>query len=976
MDNKLNSAQKQAVEHVSGPLIIVAGAGTGKTTVVTQKIKYLLDNKLAAPEEILALTFNEKAAAEMQSRVDEMMETGYLEMHIATFHAFCEKLIRQFGLDIGLPNKFNILTDTDAWLLIRKNLDRFNLNYYRPLGNPTRHIHELIKHFHKCKDEMISPEEYSAHALTVVLDKDISGDEERGRLSEVANAFHEYNRLLLENNYLDFADLIFWTNKLLDTRPSILKKIQNQFKFVLVDEFQDVNFAQYTLVKKLSAKAQLTVVGDDDQSIYAFRGASVSNILRFKEDFPDTREIILTENYRSAQEILDKSYALIQNNNPDRLEAKLKINKKLLAKNDLPDKKQRVVHSHLRTIDEEAKFVAEEIIKIKKQDKSATWDDFTILTRANSHVEPFMNELQRNGVPYEFLAAAGLYRERIVLDALNFFKTIDNYRESAAIYRLLKLPMSAISENDLQKITLFAKMKSISYYEALKRAAEIYLSDSAQTSAQKILAAIHSGMKNARNEKPTQTLYKFLDESEYLKYLARGEEKGDRDIIRDIHHLNQFFEYVKNYESMTADANVKDFLAHFTDVLESGDSGIIKQPEDTPDSVNIMTVHMSKGLEYKYVFIVNLVEERFPLRRHGDDAIQIPLELIKEHLPEGDVHYQEERRLMYVAMTRAKERLYLTSAEDYGGSRDKKLSRFLGEIGFNVTAKSEKEKKSKVVSLAETPSKGEIVYQIPEKFSFSQIQTYEACPYKYKLKTILAIPTEGSPSLTFGSVMHNVLHKFYSRVQELNSAEQTTLFGLTNSPKTDGGVKAPAMDELLQIYKDYWIADWYKSAKQREEYYDKGIEILRNFYKSNENQWTVPIALEKGFKIKIGGHLITGKIDRVDVGTGGLLEIFDYKTGKPKDKLATEDKEQLLVYQIAVSGLSEYNSFGKVEKLTYIYLTDQSKQSFIGADKDIQKLENKLTEIFARITTRDFEATPEKHTCDFCEYRDICDHRA
>ena len=184
------------------------------------------------------------------------------------------------------------------------------------------------------------------------------------------------------------------------------------------------------------------------------------------------------------------------------------------------------------------------------------------------------------------------------------------------------------------------------------------------------------------------------------------------------------------------------------------------------------------------------------------------------------------------------------------------------------------------------------------------------------------------------------------------------------------------MDELLQIYKDYWIPDWYKSAKQREEYYDKGIEILKNFYKSNEGLWTMPVALEKGFKIKIGGHLISGKIDRVDVSAGGMLEIFDYKTGKPKEKLDTEDKEQLLVYQMAVSELPEYNQYGKPEKLTYIYLTDQSRQSFIGAEKDIIKLETKLTEIFERINARDFTAAPEKHTCDFCEYRDICDHRA
>ncbi|MDD2757867.1 MAG: ATP-dependent DNA helicase [Patescibacteria group bacterium] len=979
-EQKLNSAQKQAVEYTSGPLIIVAGAGTGKTTVITQKIKYLIDKNLAKPEEILALTFNEKAAAEMQERVDAMMDIGYLDMHISTFHAFGQRLLEQHGLDIGLPNRFKTLTQTDAWLLIRKHLSKFNLDYYRPLGNPTRHIHELIKHFSKCKDELISPEQYLEYAENIKLDKDEVEIEEKTRLAEISNAYHAYNQLLLDNNALDFGDLIYYANLLLEKRPAILKSLQTKFKYILVDEFQDVNWAQYQLVNKIAAGgAQLTAVGDDDQSIYAFRGASVSNILRFKDDWPKAKEIVLTENYRSGQDILDKAYELIQNNNPDRLEVKLKIDKKLVSANQKSKiiNQKSVIHSHHNTLDEEVKFVVEEIAKIKKQNKDAVWDDFAILVRANSHAEPFINALEKSGIPYEFLAAAGLFRQPVILDCVNFLNAINNYHESAGIYRLLRMPIFNFTENDMQKLTYFAGKKSISYYEALKRAGEIKLSKEGAVIADKLIALIHEGMRAAKKEKPTAVLYNFFTASGYLKFLAVGEDRGDSSVIRQIYQLNQFLEYVANYESITPGASVADWLEHFKQVVDSGDQGIMKQPKDTPDSVNIMTVHTAKGLEYSYVFMVNLVEERFPTKKRSD-GIAIPEKLVKEQLPEGDSHTEEERRLFYVAMTRAKDSLYLTSADDYGGAREKKISRFLNEINF-AKIESENKKTSgleKIKPAVAAAPTGEFVYELPKAFSFSQIQKYEKCPYQYKLAHVLKLPTQGSPSFSFGSTIHNTLQTFYQRLQEVNGATQNSLFSGPAAVEKKQNIVAPALDELLKIYDASWISDWYLSQKQREEYYDKGKEVLHKFYKTNTGQWTIPAALETGFTIKIGEHLVKGRIDRIDQLADGTWEIIDYKTGQGKDKIAGEDKEQLLIYQIALQQLPEFATAGRPGRLTYYYLNEGNKISFLGTAKDTAKLEENIAEIITRIKSSNFTATPEKFTCGHCDWRDICDYRA
>ena len=1001
---KLNKSQKEAVEYIDGPLLIVAGAGTGKTTVITQKITNLIENKKATPEEILALTFTDKAAGEMEERVDEMLETGYVDLQISTFHKFCQRILEDYGHEIGLPNRFKLLSQTDAWLLLRENIYDFNLDYYRPLGSPTSQIHNLLSHFSKCKDELITTQEYLDYVEGLILDKDEAELKEKNRLVELANAYHTYNQLLLKNDALDFGDLIFYTVKLLQDRPNILKKIQERFKFILVDEFQDVNWSQYELIKLLTnEKTQLTVVGDDDQSIYSFRGSNVSIIMRFKEDFKKAKEIVLTENYRSGREILDLAYSSIQNNNPERLEVKLNIDKRLKAKYN-PEhsegsrgssKKQRdpsaspsassgstqdkvINHLHYDTLDNEVSGVMKKISEIKKSE-DASWDDFAILVRANSHVEPFVNALENYGIPYEYLASSGLYRQPVVIDAVSFLNILEHIHNDRAVYRLLRMPFLDFKENDLQKLTASAKKKSIPYYEALKRAREFYLSPAGIQIAEKIIGLIHAGMKSSRYEKPTAVLYDFLENSGYLEYLTREEGQGNREVVRQIYHLKQFFDLIKQYEEAIPGAHVAGFVEHYNYIIESGDGGKMYQPTDTPDSVNIITVHSAKGLEYKYVFVVNCVEERLPTRKKSA-GIEVPPELVKEQLPEGDFHYQEERRLFYVAVTRAKEKLFLTSAENYGGSRKKKLSRFLAELDFKTDSVS-KEAGSKTDTL---PSKsqtkelaeGEIEYIPPTKFSFSQINAYQRCPYQYKLMHVLKIPMKGSASFSFGNTIHNTLQKFYEGVQELNNAKQESLFSTPKKiEKKEGEVLVPTLEKLLEIYESKWITDWYKSQKQRESYFAKGKDLLKVFYSSQEDNWTIPVSLEGFFKIKVGDYLINGRIDRIDQLEDGSLEIIDYKTGKAKEKLSTDDRQQLLIYQIAAQTLPEYRNVGEVSKLTFYYVNDDLRNSFIGKDKDIEKLQEKLIKNIEEIREGNFKAKPNKHVCAYCDFKEICEFR-
>ena len=278
---KLNKEQKEAVLHGSGPLLIVAGAGTGKTTVITQRIINLITKKLAKPEEILAVTFTEKAAFEMEVRVEQLLEYGYVDLWISTFHSFCEKVLRESALDIGLPPDFKILDSTASWLLARQNLDKFELKYYRALGNPTKFIQALISHFSHCKDQEVYPENYLEYADSLKTTDNGPEDQEVERIKEVADAYHVYQRILLENGVLDFGDLINYCLRLFKKRPLILKKYREKFKYILVDEFQDTNWSQYELIKLLALPLNnLTVCADDDQAIYQWRGASFSKARR------------------------------------------------------------------------------------------------------------------------------------------------------------------------------------------------------------------------------------------------------------------------------------------------------------------------------------------------------------------------------------------------------------------------------------------------------------------------------------------------------------------------------------------------------------------------------------------------------------------------------------------------------------------------------------------------------------------------
>jgi DNA helicase-2/ATP-dependent DNA helicase PcrA len=988
----LNPEQKEAVTYGEGPLLIVAGAGTGKTTVITRRLAWLILSGKIKPDEVLAVTFTEKAAEEMEERLDKLLPYGYVDLWISTFHSFCERVLRNHAIDLGLPINFKLLNQAQQAMLIRQNFNRFELDYYRPRGNPTRFIRELVKHFSRAKDELISPEEYLRYAEEQKLNKD-SGlsdellDQEALRIKEVANAYYTYQQLLFENNALDFGDLINYTIKLFRERPLILKHYQDKFKYILVDEFQDTNWAQYELLRILARpKNNLTVVADDKQAIYRFRGAAYNNVLRFKEDYPEAKVVFLTYNYRSFQEILDLAYRFIQLNFREDINAQSSF-QHLLSK-DLVAVRGRgamIEHLHFKTREDEARGVLKKILEIKEKDKSASWSDFAILVRANDQAEIFTQAMRWQDLPHQFLASSGLYTKPVILDILAYLKLLDNYHESTALYRILTSPIfnsapNRLKNEDLVNLTYWANRKNQSLYETLERAAVVpNLSKDGLNAIQKLLALIQKHTQLSRSQNVGRVVFAFLEESGYLNLLSNQAEKGSREAIENIVWINQFFKKIEEFEMANTDKSVKNFNLNIETAIEAGDNGSLQPDlESGPEAIKVMTVHGAKGLEFKYVFVVNLVDRWFPTIERRE-AIELPLPLIKEVIPAGDLHLQEERRLFYVAMTRARDGLFFTSAEDYGGLRKKKLSRFLYEIGLVKEEPKLPEEKRRIkavlpISTAERPVSQFI---LPSKFSFSQFRAYETCPLQYKFAFILKIPVRGKHTFSYGQSLHNTLYKFFQRVLEKNKISQEHLI---KTPKREGSdVKiGVSLDELLEIYEACWIDDWYLDRKHLEEYKALGRKSLKQFYEEIIKEPPRPKYLELDFNFKLKDYTIKGKMDRVDILEDGSLEIVDYKTGglpdyNEKEKkyiLSAEDKEQLLIYQLAAQSIFRE----KVSRLTYYYLDGALKVSFLGKPEELQTVEEKIIKIIEEIKKSSFPPKPSL-MCEHCDFRGICEYR-
>lgn len=631
----LNEQQKEAVFHTEGPLLILAGAGSGKTRVLTHRIAYLIEERGVNPWNILAITFTNKAAGEMRERVDRLVGFGAESIWVSTFHSTCVRILRRYIDRIGFDTNFTIYDSDDQKSLMR--------DVCRVLDVDTKKYKErmFLSAISAAKDEMITPDEYELNA---------AGDFGKQKIAQV---YREYERQLHANNALDFDDLLLKTVQLFQTQPDVLESYQERFRYIMVDEYQDTNTVQFKFVSLLAAKYQnLCVVGDDDQSIYKFRGANIRNILNFEQEFQNARVIKLEQNYRSTQNILNAANAVIQNNRGRK-------DKTLWTDNGDGEK------VHLRQFDtayDEAEFVADDIRK--NIENGGTYQDYAILYRTNAQSRMFEEKFVACNIPYKIVGGVNFYARREIKDLLCYLKTIDNGRDDLAVRRIINVPKRGIGLTTITRIQESAAAREIGFYEALLGLDLIPGVARAASKLDSFVALIEYFKRRSDEVSITDLMNEIIEKTGYIENL---EAEDKEDAQARIENIEELVSKIAAYEEQCAAEQVKPSLSQFLEVVAL--VADIDSLEENPDYVVLMTLHSAKGLEFPHVYLVGMEDGLFP------SYMTIT--------SDNDEDLEEERRLCYVGITRAEQELTMTCARKRmtrGETHYNRMSRFLQEI--------------------------------------------------------------------------------------------------------------------------------------------------------------------------------------------------------------------------------------------------------------------------------------------------------
>ena len=629
----LNDKQYEAVINTDGPCLVIAGAGSGKTKVLTHKIAYLMQEKDIKPWNILAITFTNKAANEMKERVEALVGDDAKDMWIGTFHSICVKILRRFIDRIGFDHSFVIFDTSDQRTLIKECLKDLKID--------DKMFTDRIVQFEisNAKNDMKEPEEYEAM---------VKGDYRREKIASVYNL---YQRRLKENNAIDFDDIINYTIKIFKENDDVLDYYTNKFNYILVDEYQDTNKAQFTLIRLLAkAYGNITVVGDNDQGIYSFRGADISNILNFEKDFKGTKIIKLEQNYRCTQNILNAANSVIKNN-------EVKYKKKLWTENE-----EGALPTFHVSDDEydEGRYIVEEINYLRREEYYK-YSDFAILYRMNSQSRAIEEILRREDIPYKIVGGLKFYERKEIKDIIAYLRLINNTSDNLALKRIINEPKRGIGKTSLDKIQAISEQTGIPMYQIIKEADQYGLSR-VYSNAQGFIEVIEDLISKKDEYTITELIKHTLKETGYTKAL---EDENSIEAENRIENLEEFLTVAVQFEEEEADNDLSTFLEGIT--LSSDIDGMDEEEE----SVTLMTLHSAKGLEFPVVFLVGMEEGIFP----GYKSIGEPKEL------------EEERRLCYVGITRAKNNLYLTCSRQrtmFGSTSCNPVSRFVKEIPENM----------------------------------------------------------------------------------------------------------------------------------------------------------------------------------------------------------------------------------------------------------------------------------------------------
>ena len=926
---KPNPGQEAVFTHKGGPLLIVAGAGTGKTRTITEKISMLLEEGVK-PAEILAVTFTEKAAAEMSDRILLNREGLLLDLPIMTYNGYGDSILREYGLDIGLSHNFRLLTPQAQIVFVRERIDEFKLDYFLPLSTiPDSIIEDILRFFSRLKQHIVTPDVYQKFANNLPAGDDAEHFDKQ-KHQELAAAYATYIHLMRAENSIDYDDQIYLTIQLLESRPNVRKTLQDRYHTIFVDEFQDTNPMQSRLIDLIvPASRNLIVVGDDDQAIYGFRGATIQNILDFKERYPDAADATLTINYRSHQAILDAAYSLISKNNPDRLETRLGLNKRLTSSESGQEPQLRRFADPSQELD----WLARDIQERLKEQKDGV--SIAVLTRSNNGAQKVHQALDGLNIPHRVIGLnPDLYTRTIVRTLLELTRTIVEPDNSTSLHHTLISDLFGLSNDLIAPYATQARREHESLLDMLKEVPE----------AKNALEILRSLQADAASESVGRLLWRAITDTGYKARLL-DEAANSEVAAAAIGHLSQFFDTLKDFEAVAMQPTAVQYLLALPALKAAGET-----TDDTlainEDEVIVTTVHKAKGLEWDTVYLPRLTEQSFPMYRQGG-GIALPDELRRDHPTGADEHYAEERRVMYVAITRARQNLLLSWSD---GNR--KPSRFLTEMfgaqAIENTSLTESDGTSVQLTIA--------VEQLPIKaiprsiydgktvrLDVSKAQALLNCPLNFYYKFVLGAPEEPKAATTYGTYMH-------AFIQEINEL-------------CCGHKPLRPLDAMLQSLEQGWQKSGYASKSQRERAFEQAKQTLASYYKQAASGFA-PIAVEQDFEARLSDDLVLyGRIDAVFQTDKGI-EIRDFKTGYAARDEADAKKKASSSRQLELYALAWYLGKGELPAQLSLHYVDAG---VIGStSKKLPTLEKRQLELIRVVENMKQGGFPPGSRHDYC----------
>jgi DNA helicase-2/ATP-dependent DNA helicase PcrA len=965
---KLNEAQRRAITHGKGPLLVIAGAGTGKTRVITERIRHLLqsDDSLSG-ENILGLTFTNKAAGEMKARVVRATGERAKDVTLATFHAFCESLLKE-----AAPERL-MIDKVDHWILLRRNLERLKLDKYRRLADPGQFLNDFVEFFSRCQDELVSSEDYQRYAdglaaqldtERAALDEDTYKEraEEVALQQEIARAYRASEDLLREKKRVSFGSLITGAVELLETNTELRRTLQEKYRYILVDEFQDTNIAQLRLLELLAGDTKnIVAVGDNDQAIYRFRGASFGSFKLFLERFAGWREgqdstkfrVSLVENYRSTPNILRVATQVIAQNT-----VSADFPKKVLSANKEESEKIRIVE--LETEQDEARWIVSELQRLHAAGRK--WRDFAILYRQHAHRDELVEELSHHKIPF-VISKLSILDHPLVKDVLAYLRLIATPFDDIACARVLAAPAWSLEPADLVRFAERARKEKKAIYDMLQVPQGQLAFDPSHAARGRLVEYLFDHRKTLRRRTAREIL------ADLLEWL----EVAQRASAQDRKYVTRLTEFVKEWEAKSETRGLAEFVEYLDYYSQAG--GTISLEDDFPgDAVQLMTVHGAKGLEFPQVFLLRINNKNFPTtERHR--VFEFPAALMKEGEPAEQFHIQEERRLFYVALTRAENRLTLTTLTEKKG----KIPVFIEDILMDPAIKrrdvhqlspklpefppTEKKDSSGAADPQLFPASGEppkIFSRIadwalefhpptpePLTLSPSAVSGYRSCPQQYLFSRGWSLKEGPKAVLSFGSVTHTTIKRFVDQLRK--------------------GVKLP-FGEVARIFETEWTSAGFEDDYQEAGYKKDGLEQLRVFHASTLETPPQILEQEKSFELPLENNVtIIGRMDQVNSLGRKDVEIIDYKTGKPKKDADAKKDLQLSLYALAAKEIFEWNPV----RLVFHYLQNNQIQVTTRDAKQLDEAQKIVLEAAADIRSGEFPPKPG-FVCRNCAYKPIC----